>query len=867
MRAKFLIATLVFGFLEPGSSLLRADTNQEPPVAPFFNNVFPKEDPTQSDRWRVAPAFPNLEVHDPMELRPGPEPGELVVAERRGLILAFENRFDVSETLELLDIRDRIYNTRDTGIMSFVFHPKFGQSPDQRFLYVFYAYAPEPAPQPGYFNRLSRFTIAPAGSSFDPDSELVLLQQYDRVGWHNGGSLVFGNDGFLYVSLGDEGYQGDDAKDSTQRLDDRFFSGVLRIDVDADLERSHPIRRQPAQSVVPEGWPNSFSGHYQIPNDNPFLSDDGSVLEEFWAVGLRSPHRMSCDPVTGRIWIGDVGWNVYEEINLLEKGANYGWPFREGKIPGPIDPPEAEVEWIGTRKEPLLSYSRNHGRSIIGGYVYRGGLHPQLEGNYIFGDNRSFHVWSLEESPDASPAMTFLADLPEASMYESLSSFGVDHEGELYLLKLGKPGSIFKLEFGRFHSAEIPVTLSATGLFEDLESLEPSQALVEYEVNAPLWSDGATKLRWMFLPPGRQIQISGGEPWKYPEGSLFVKHFEYEEEGLRTRLETRVLVRGIHGADYGVTYRWREDQSDADLLIERDERRVGSILWKFPSRADCRTCHNQNAGFVLGVQAHTLGHDQIHGFEKSGWLHPSQSKAKIAILPESHNPYDPNAPLETRAMSYLDANCSQCHRPNQERVNFDLRFVTPVAKKGLIGEAASSGRLLVEPGRPGMSELLLRMRSTGARRMPPLGSHVIDERAAAAIEAWIAQLRPAFEDWQRDTPGAGNLPGSDNDRDGISDLLEYALGGDPEQADPHLRRPLRVQRNESGLEIRFEQPAGSWIDTHIEISTNLRLWYRLRNPVIESEEGGTRTVRYAHPFESHLARALFFRLRVKLGNR
>lgn len=188
-----------------------------------------------------------------------------------------------------------------------------------------------------------------------------MINQFDEHDWHNQGDLFFGADGFLYVGMGDEGGL-DNAYGNAQKRDGGLFSGVLRLDVNQDPARSHPIRRQPqAGGVVPPGWPATFSQGYGIPRDNPWLDAGGGLLEEFWAIGLRNPYRMSLDSVTGTVFIGDVGQTGMEEINVLTKGANFQWSFKEGTAPGPDAQPSPLV---GTNTPTLSCVCTNGWQSV-----------------------------------------------------------------------------------------------------------------------------------------------------------------------------------------------------------------------------------------------------------------------------------------------------------------------------------------------------------------------------------------------------------------------------------------------------------------------------------------------------------------------
>lgn len=313
------------------------------PVNPYWGGTFPNQAPGSASAWTVVDAFPNLTFTDPIQLVEIPGTTKLLIAGKAGMLWTVENDPQTTTKDPVLDIRDAVLQEPDGGMLNVILHPEFGQpgSPNQDFLYIYYRYTPNPAwTGQNAYCRLSRFTMSPGRDEVDPLSEFVMIQQYDRHDWHNGGGMFFGpEDGFLYLTMGDEGGVHDEYE-STQKLDDGLFGGVLRIDVDMDPTRSHPVRRQPLEPASPPaGWPGTFTQGYWIPNDNPWLDPGGSILEEFWAIGLRSPHRMTYDPVEDEIWIGDVGQGTREEVSTAPKGANLQWPYREGNIDGIWDKP------------------------------------------------------------------------------------------------------------------------------------------------------------------------------------------------------------------------------------------------------------------------------------------------------------------------------------------------------------------------------------------------------------------------------------------------------------------------------------------------------------------------------------------------
>jgi uncharacterized repeat protein (TIGR03806 family) len=319
-------------------------------------------------------------------------------------------------------------------------------------------------------------------------------------------------------------------------------------------------------------------------------------------------------------------------------------------------------------------------------------------------------------------------------------------------------------------STELPPLLSQTGVFCSLADLTPNRGIIPYEVLSPLWSDGAAKRRWIALPGDSRIGFSQTGEWTFPAGTVFIKHFEKGIDPAapdqRTRLETRLLVVG-RGGGYGVTYKWRPDQSDADLLADGLTETVTrptpdgprSSRWTYPSRNDCLVCHNANAGFVLGVKTRQLNgpltypqtgrkDNQLGCWNYLGLFQPALKEEEIPHFARLSAISDAEAPLEQRVRSYLDSNCAQCHRPGGARGSFDARFDTPPAKQNLINGPVSAADLgvpdgkLVVPGDEKRSVLLERMgRRRDVYNMPPLATGEVDTEALAVVAEWIRNLR------------------------------------------------------------------------------------------------------------------------------
>jgi uncharacterized repeat protein (TIGR03806 family) len=313
----------------------------------------------------------------------------------------------------------------------------------------------------------------------------------------------------------------------------------------------------------------------------------------------------------------------------------------------------------------------------------------------------------------------------------------------------------------------LPRLLSQTGAFKDVSNFTPDGGLVPYDLIVSFWSDGAAKTRWVAVPENKKVKFAPTGEWIFPRGTVFVKSFEMATNelipNLKRRLETRLLVCDAEGGVYGVTYKWRADNSDADLL-ETNLTELISIQtatgvrtqqWYYPSRADCLTCHTANAGYVLGVKTRQLNHDftfpsgvtdnELRAWNHAGLFDRDLSDAAIAKFPKLARADDLSRSLEDRARSYLDANCAQCHRPHGTVAYFDARYDTPLAQQGLI-----NGRVLIDeridnsrviaPNDIWRSILFMRTDTTEAFKMPPLARNTIDEQGMKLLRQWIESL-------------------------------------------------------------------------------------------------------------------------------
>lgn len=763
-----------------------------PTIGSFLNNVMPETSPVVSANWSVVPAFPNLYFTNALGFANVPGTNLNCVWEREGRVWFFSTNANTTQKWLVLDISAQCQGWDDSGLLNLAFHPGFVTN---RYMFIYYTWVTpgtvvgNPNTRPPHFvankyhDRLSRFTLNAAGTT-STNTELVFVDQTGNDTWHNGSGLFFHpTNGFLYWTDGD-----DENGANHQIITNKLFSGVFRIDVDQrGGSISHPIPRQPVLGTT---------ANYYIPNDNPFVGQP-NVLEEFFCLGLRSPHRMTIDPPTGRIYIGDVGGGAREEISRMEageSGLNFQWSFVEGflgTMPG---------SYIGISKPPVLDYAHGEGQAVIGGYVYRGSeFAAELGGRYIFGDNVSRTIWVMDESTTPATKLA-IATLPKGdgpssgADYTGLSSFGLDVNNEIVMCQMSSVGGrIYKFAPGSpVASRPLPTLLSQTGAFTNLTTLTPNPGFIPYGVNSPLWSDAAQKYRWMALATNTAVTFASGGEWSFPNGTVFMKHFDLPindtNPAVTKRLETRLLVRGTNGLVYGASYKWRPDNSDADLVNNLTNENitittatgVRTQVWSYPGRAECLSCHTIPSGGVLGANTRQLNgnfgyastgvtDNQLRAWNHIGLFNTTLSEAAIPGYAKVVPVTDTNASLELRARSYFDANCSHCHRPGGAvTANFDARFDTPLENQGIVGGSVLNnlgitGARVVFPSDLAKSILYQRDNSLATIKMPPLAKNVVDADAMAVIAAWIQSLPPLTNSlpvpWEHTDIGNIGVPG------------------------------------------------------------------------------------------------------------
>jgi glucose/arabinose dehydrogenase/mono/diheme cytochrome c family protein len=763
---------------------------------------------TATNSFSTVDAFPSVTFSAPICLRTPPgETNRLFIVEQGGTIAVITNLANPNRTV-FMNIASRVTafgGSGESGILSMDFHPGYATN---GYFYIWYT-----ASGSGQSNRLSRFQVSTNNpNAANTNSELILISQYDDCPNHNGGDVHFGPDNYLYLSLGDEGGANDNCDNNSQRIDKDFFAGIIRIDVDKKPGSLKPNHH--AAIVAPT--------NYAIPPDNPFIGytafngsavNSNNVRTEFWAVGLRNPFRMSFDKLTGYLYVGDVGQDAREEVDIIGRGGNYGWKWREGNIatPGIGSPPAGFSNAIN----PIVEYSHsgastNIGNVITGGIVYRGDGIPSLYGKYVFCDYGSGNIWALTNNGTNATSFGRLTG------DSGIAGFGADPRNGDILMADVVEGVIKKLAVTT-SSGSFPQTLADTGVFSDLPNLTPHAGIEPYAINVPFWSDNAIKTRWFSVPRTNLfLGFSAESLWTFPTSTVWIKHFDLEiTNGVpssKRRLETRILVKNASGdGGYGVTYRWGNSNTNATLvpdggldepIVINDSGIIRTQIWHYPSRGECTVCHNGGAGFALSFKTTQMNRNhpytggttnQLIAMERAGYF--NSAIGSVNTFRRLEPATNTSASVESRVRSFLQANCAQCHYPGGPTpAGFDTRVHTKLSNAGIIdGILANDGgnpnRRVIVRNSLTNSMMLSRISVRGATQMPPLASNLLDTQSIALVTAWIsgeAASYESYQEWQVRHFGSTNNPnaaaGFDFDGDGNNNELEFLTGTQPTNA-------------------------------------------------------------------------------------
>lgn len=653
------------------------------------------------------------------------------------------DRADEERTEPFLELEDR-------AIYCLEFHPSYRENGQ---IYVCSKTHPEGG---AGINILSRFIVSRdpkddhnSHPACDSASEERILE-WPSDG-HDGGAVVFGHDGMLYVSIGDGSADSDDKL--TAQDPSTLLGKILRIDVD------HPT---PGMK-------------YAIPPDNPFI-DVKAARGEIWSLGHRNPWRMTIDEKTGGLWVGNNGQDLWEFAHLIKRGDNCGWSVYEGSRPFYLN----RQQGPGKFAPPTVEHDHGAFRSLTGGVVYYGDRLPGIEGAYVYGDYSTGAIWGVQHD---GTQVVWNRELAKTTL--DIVGFATSHRGEL--LVLDHASGIYRLVKSLPDDdshLRFPRKLSETGLFASVAEHQPALGVVPYVVSTPGWTDGAVADRLVALPNDSSIQRISASQWEFPDGAALVQTLSLpqrpDNRNTTRRIETRILTKQF-GVWSGYSYIWNDAQDDATLAppegaeiqlrvdtASSSEGRSAAQKWKVPSRTDCMSCHSRAANFVLGmselqtdcsIQHGDVEMNQLRAFEQ--WkLIPPIDPPQSSDRPRLVNPYDASQDLEARARSYLHVNCCSCHvaagggnsrmQLNLEQKRDEMQLIGAFPQHQSFG---LSPAMLVAPGDPKRSVLYHRISRRGLGQMPPRGTHAIDHEAVQLIHDWIIQLPPQrqfVKDWTID---------------------------------------------------------------------------------------------------------------------
>ena len=665
--------------------------------------------------YRAVRAYPNLKLEWPVDVQVEPGSKRFVIIEESGAYGPTQIRRSQdnpnAEGLSLIAEPNEV-------AYSIAFHPRFESN---GFMYVGSNYKTEAN---GHRSRVRRYRL-----NTPPTEELstpVTILEWDSNG-HNGAAITFGQDGMMYVTSGD-GTADSDQNVAGQNLS-HLLSKVLRIDVDHT------------------GVGDSESGAtYSVPKDNPFVGWN-NVRPETWAYGLRNPWRITTDKKTGQIWVGNNGQDMFEQVYLLERGANYGWSVFEGSNPFYSNRTLGPTPHV----KPTVEHPHSESRSLTGGVVYYGQRLPELQGAYIYGDYSTGKIWGVKHD---GKKILWQREIADTTL--QISSISFDHDGELIVVdhRGEKQGGLYHLVPITTLDSDytFPRKLSDTGLFEDISTHKMADGVVPYSVNAPFWSDNAIKSRFVALPESGTIQFADQWSWDFPESTVIVKSFQLElKENVsdsRRWIETRLLTKQ-QGEWVGYSYAWNDEQTDATLVESAGKDQsfeiltsTGSVqrqLWRYPSRTECMVCHTRAARYVLGLSTLQMNrlHDygggvvmnQLEAFETMGlfqasWVENAKAAMRAELLSQGIgketvekdlstlkvnsdqlpvrsksllgqscnkferlvDPYDSNQDVGIRARSFMHANCAYCHiESGGGNAQMDLAYWTSKEKMKVLG--------------------------------------------------------------------------------------------------------------------------------------------------------------------------------------
>ena len=848
-------ATVTFNF---SSAMRLPNTTSTIPLAP------------PSTGLAVVDALPGVSVTTPTNMARVPgSTTKLIVAERSGKIWLIPDVTSPTPTKQLfMDLAADVVNPRaneefddynEVGLKGIAFHPNFATN---RQFFVTYNVRVRPDGASPYVPhiRLSRFNATVDLSSGIPSSEQPFISQANDEDIHNIASARFGPDGYLYFGCGDEGFI--NGVNNSQRINLDFWSGIFRIDVDR-LPGS--IEPHPHAAIVPNPA-DSNKAFYKVPASNPFIGatslngepfpdepTPAPVRTEFYAIGFRNPWQFSFDSQAPyEMWVGDVGAELWEEVNVVTAGGNYQWAYKEGNVTGwKLNPPPGFTgtppAWTYPHTNSVGGDSAYKGNSVTGGLVYRGTKYPTLTGKYVFADFVSGHIWTLVRNGANPPTVERIGG--EAGIV----AFEFDPaNGDILMLDYGD-GKVRRLTTTTVDNS-FPAKLSDTGIYADLADLSLNPGVEPYEINLPFWSDYARKSRLFMIPDTvSTFGYAQDGNWTLPTGSIWIKHFDFDQvrgnPATGKRLETRILVRNDTSA-YGVAYRWNDAGTEAYLVEDNGVDFNMNITvngapyvqpWRIPSRAECMACHTPQGGFALSWETRQLHRPgTLGGFNgnflqllsSAGYLSSPPDASTISSLPKFVLPGDTSQTLETRARSWLAVNCSYCHHSGGTGVGlFDLSPELALSPTNMINgtvfNAQQADHKAIVRGFPAKSVIYNRLAAAnGYTRMPPLGTAELDPSGVQVVADWIneAASRQTYQEWRvanfgNDTSSNG-AQSFDADGDGQTNFAEFLGFTQPQNGGSIFRPGIST----AGGNVMVQVPNLPGRLVKVQTSTDLLNW-------------------------------------------
>jgi putative heme-binding domain-containing protein len=695
--------------------------------------------PEPAKAFVAEQVLPRLRFSQAIELGSVPGSDRLLLLERRGRILSFPTRGDPATAdviLDLLPLQPKLDNA-----FGVVLHPRYREN---RQIYVCYALTEGLADG----SRVSRFTLTSLDPlRADPASEEIIITWL--AGGHNGTNLRFGPDDMLYVSTGDGGPAAPPDLFNTGQDTRDLLSSILRLDVD---------HRDPGKN-------------YRVPPDNPWAGGDpAKVRPEIWAYGLRNPWKLSFDRATGNLWCGDIGWELWEMVHLIQRGGNYGWSAYEAGQP--IKPHLANP--LAPVSRPIVAHPHTEAASITGGFVYHGKKFPELAGAYLYGDWVTGKVWALWYDGRQVTRHEEIADTPHA-----IIAFGEDDDGELYYAHYAEQSTLHRL--GRnpraVAASPFPRTLGATGLFADVARRQPAAGVYPFAITSPKWDDGATASRLIALRETSSLttkvsvqrdektnETKAHYATQWPKGAVLARTLTLGQLALTPAekekpIETQILH--FDGEAWNAyTYRWNDAGTDAALVpadgaemplrVPADPYAAGprtrETTWRFASRAECLRCHSTWHNGALAftpAQLRGAGGRQTrtlidHALVDGNFFEQTRLGGETSVGPDA------------TARAVLHVNCAPCHTAhaggavsaflNQDLLTGQLNLVDIAPTQGGLGLKQPK---LVAPGDPWNSVLAVRLAKLGSGHMPPIGTRDVDVAGLKIVEDWIARLPSA----------------------------------------------------------------------------------------------------------------------------